>query len=132
MAKTVEQNRKREMQDARSAETELEMEVLGLEVKRAKVQTLFNEPALAQVFALYERETETFKELLIGAEKKEIDGLQASIKARRSLIATLKGAYESDLDEARRQLAEFRQKNALLLTARGGEHEKSDEDAQSA
>lgn len=84
---------------------------------REFILSCLKDARFVKIISLFERETEDAKENLVTAEKKDVEGKQAFILARRSLLATLRGAYESELEEAARQLEEFKIKNELLLTA---------------
>ena len=93
----------------------LERNVADLKVKRAEVMDLFQNPAISSVLGRFEREVDEKKELLVNCDKKDFERVQCEIRARRQLMATLKGSYQADLEEAERQCAEFKAKHTLFL-----------------
>lgn len=110
--KTEEDEKRNQVRDDYA---KMQREVVELREKRDTIQMLFDDPTIGKILGHYETEIESFKEHLITADKKDIDRLQAEVRARRSLIATLKGAYEHDLEEADRRMREFKEKHALYL-----------------
>ena len=92
--------------------------VAVLRDKRRQVQAMMQSPALMPILGRFERDIEDRKEALVSAEKKDVERCQADIQARRGLLAMFRGAYQSDLDEADRQIKEFERTNALLLSGK--------------
>lgn len=111
MAKKDKEEKDRVKQDHERLQNAVE----ELRSQRQFILDCISDSRFAKILNRYEKEIESEKEALVMAEKKEIDGLQASVKARRALIATLKGSYENDLEEAARQLREFELHNQLFL-----------------
>lgn len=115
MAKATKTDEDSKRDQVRDDFAKLQKEVQELREKRDTIQMLFDDPTIGKIIGLYEEEIERTKEALITADKKDIDKLQAQVCARRSLIATLRGAYEHDLEEAQRRVMEFKEKHALYL-----------------
>lgn len=72
---------------------------------------------MKKVLESIQEEEKTKKEGLVDCEKKDVDSLQASVKANRGLI--LKINRESDpqnVSDAKRALDEYEQENALFLS----------------
>ena len=84
---------------------------------RSYMQNVCNGSTMRVVLSGFESDIEKEKELLVSAEKKDVDRLQATIKARRSLLEKLKTAYEAELEDATRQLKDFESANELLIAA---------------
>ncbi len=95
----------------------------GIRRQRAKVLEFTQDPDVATILARFEEDAKSDAEALVMAEKKEIDGLQASVKARRSLLAQLKAAYEEDLLQAGERLRAFEIQNEMFLKAADNEEE---------
>ena len=83
--------------------------------QRETVVSFMTHPDVSPVLARFRDEAKKDAEALVTAEKKEIDSLQASVRARRGLIATLKAAYESEMEAAGVNLRKFEEDNALFL-----------------
>lgn len=96
---------------------ELQEKIQKLIEDREFVKGCLSSPPVFAILSRFGKEIEADKERLVLAEKKDIEGLQACVKARRALLNILQTAYEDDLTEARSQLREFEQSNALFLTA---------------
>jgi hypothetical protein len=101
----------------------LEKNVADIKAKRAEILDLFQNPTISGVLGRFDREVEEKKELLCNIDKKEFEKVQAEIRARRQLMATLRGAYQADLEEGERQLAEFKAKHSLFLQGEGQKKE---------
>lgn len=84
---------------------------------RRFMTTVLQDPRMVKVLSLYERDIEEQKELLVTVEKKDMDRMQASVKARRELLATLRHAYETELQDSQKQLEDFKRNHALFLQA---------------
>lgn len=106
---------------------ELCSNVESLQRKREKVLSMFNDPAIGTILDRFAKSIEEVKETLVNCEKKDFDKLQGRVWAARSIINTFKGAYEEELSEAQRRVAEFRKKNELLLSAAIPERERKGE-----
>ena len=96
----------------------------ALKNRQFMVQSLADE-RLARILTRFEREIESTKESLVLAEKKEIDGKQQAVLARRSLLAQLRAAYEEDVKEAKDELARFERDNQLFLNEHLGPPKQS-------
>lgn len=94
----------------------LNQKLAALKADRAEVERVFTRPATATILQKFESEIEQQKEQLVTCDKKEFESRQAHILARRALMATLKGAYEEEIAETVRQIAEFEKANALFIT----------------
>lgn len=79
-------------------------------------QRTLEDSRMKQVLADYDTGIETAKESLVYADKKEIDGIQANVKARRTLLSDLRQKASADeLVKLRRELDDFQRNNALFL-----------------
>lgn len=107
---------KSEQDSVRADHEKMKASVAALREKRKQVLTMMQSPALMPILCKFERDIEDRKEALVNAEKKDVERYQAEIHARRGLLATLLGSYQSDIDEADRQIKEFERSHALLLT----------------
>lgn len=114
---------------SKKAEKEEKNEVLEqharfkADVERARenrqfIQTTCADARMVKILSRYEQDIEDQKEMLITSEKKDIDKLQANVVARRQLLATFKGAYDSELEDAINDLREFESANALFIAGK--------------
>ena len=79
-------------------------------------QRTLEDSRMKQVLADYDTGIETAKESLVYADKKEIDGIQANVKARRTLLSDLRQKASADeLVKLRRDLDDFQRNSALFL-----------------
>ena len=83
--------------------------------KREWVLAVTADERLSKILRRFEAEIETTKESLVDAEKKDVEGKQHSVRARRDLLAQLRHAYEDEAKEAKLALEKFEEKHALFL-----------------
>ena len=110
----------------RADHEELLKKVEDLQYKRDSIVKGLASPIFVPILQRWEREIEEHKENLVTAQPKEVVSYQESVKARRSLLATLHGAYEADLEEANRALKEFEEHNTLFLTSEKAEKDNGE------
>ncbi len=91
--------------------------VMRARTNRKFIQDMIVDPRVSHILGRYERDIEDKKESLVCCEKKDVDRNQAEVQARRQLLATFKGAYEADVEEATRALNEFKKSHELLLAS---------------
>jgi hypothetical protein len=72
------------------------------------------------VLETLDTETDCLKESLVSCDKKDIDGLQARVKANRALLERIKANGDiHKITEARRALDTFESENALFVHREG-------------
>ena len=103
----------------------LKDELMVVQRKRKRIVEMLDEPCLYDILKKFELQIESTKESLVVCEKKDMDSKQQSVLARRSLLRELRGAYEDEEKEARRQLDQFEKDHALLLQNDEDEKEES-------
>lgn len=75
-----------------------------------------SDPRMREMLDGFDAEAEKAKESLVYAEKKDIDGIQASVKARRALLHIIaEKASTDELVARRRTLADFERNNPIFL-----------------
>lgn len=75
-----------------------------------------SDPRMREMLDGFDAAAEEAKESLVYAEKKDIDGIQASVKARRALLKIVAEKVSTDeLVARRRTLEQFERDNALFL-----------------
>lgn len=98
-------------------------DVFKAALKKATADRQFMQGALTdqrfvKILTRFERDIEEAKERLVTEEKKDIEKVQAGVQARRSLLAYLRNAYQSEVDEAAKNLRDFELQNQLFIGAK--------------
>lgn len=95
----------------------MDEEIERTKALRQRVIDLETDEAVGPILKKFRDQIDETKEILVNAEKKDFDKLQARIYACRQIAVILKGAYEHELADKIEQRAEFYKANELILAA---------------
>ena len=82
--------------------------------KRADMEAICTGPIVAPSIADWNREILSKKEELVHAASKEVQPLQAEIRARRALIDDFSNKWKKEVNDAQNDLDQFKQVNDTL------------------
>lgn len=115
-AKAAKAKAKKEEDDQlRKDYRELQARAASAEADRKALLRCVKDPRVSKLLTRFEREIEDLKEELTSTDKKNVEGMQAKIQARRELLNLLRNAHEDELRAAKDALRDFEKDHSLFL-----------------